>query len=144
MSSSRTIVLEIPSELNRVFPLVRARNPHLDVAEFSRLVLLAQAADGYRLIARESEGRIKAVMGYRILHDLTHGSHLHIDDLAFEAPADSTDHLGVLLQFAESEARRLGLNGLRMASDSQDGRLFFESEGWDCRAATYRKPVANH
>lgn len=138
--------VEIPDGLERVFPIVKELRPHLDLDEFRRLVTLAHAADGYRLVVREVRGRPVAVMGYRILHDLVHGSHLYIDDLVTTKDERSGGHGAQLLRFAEAEARRLGLAGLRLCTgtDNVQARRFYEREGWEGRAIAYKKKMATH
>ncbi len=146
MNSFKTILLNLPEDLEKAFPIVKELRTHLDFADFSRLVMLANAADGYRLVAREDRGQILAVMGYRILHDLVHGSHLYVDDLVTGKDARSQGHGAALLNYAEAEARRLGLTGLRLCTgaDNEAARRFYEREGWLPRAIAYKKKVTNH
>lgn len=144
--SAKTVPLDISEDLKRAFTVVKELRTQLDEDDFGRLVKLAVAADGYRLIAREERGQILAVMGYRILHDLVHGSHLSVDDLVTTKDARSQGHGAELLRFAEGEARRLGLTGLRLSTgiENERAKKFFEREGWDLRAVTYKKKVASH
>ena len=138
--------VDIPDGLERIFPIVKELRPHLDIAEFRRLVSLAHAADGYRLVVREVKGKPVAVMGYRILHDLVHGSHLYIDDLVTTKDERSGGHGAQLLRFAESEARRLGLAGLRLCTgiDNKDAQRFYEREGWEARSMAFKKKMSTH
>ncbi len=142
----RTIQLEIPEDLARAYVVMKELRTNLELDDFTRYVKLAAAADGYRLVGRESGGRLVAVMGFRILHDLVHGSHLYVDDLVTLKSVRSQGHGSELLQFAEGEARRLGLSGLRLCTgnDNEAGRRFYEREGWDARAVVYKKRVPNH
>lgn len=142
----RTIPLEIPDDLERTFPIMKELRTNLDYDEFSRLVKLAAAADGYRLVGREAGGKLVAVMGYRILHDLVHGSHLYVDDLVTAKEVRSKGHGAELLRFAEAEARRLGLSGLRLCTgvENEAGRRFYDREGWIARAVAYKKRVTSH
>lgn len=138
--------VDIPDGLEQVFPVMKELRPHLDFAEFKRLVSLAHSADGYRLVAREVRGKPVAVMGYRILHDLVHGSHLYIDDLVTTKDHRSGGHGAQLLRFAEQEARRLGLAGLRLCTgvDNNDAKRFYEREGWEFRSVVYKKKMSTH
>lgn len=138
--------VEIPEGLERVFPIMHELRPHLDMDEFKRLVTLAHAADGYRLVVREIKGEPVALMGYRILHDLVHGSHLYIDDLVTTKAARSGGHGAQLLRFAESEARRLGLAGLRLCTgtENKEAIRFYEREGWEARSVAYKKKMSTH
>jgi GNAT superfamily N-acetyltransferase len=142
----RIEAIEMPDGLDRVFPVVKELRPHLDLADFKRLTMLAHAGDGYRVVVAEVRGEIVGMMGYRILHDLTHGSHLYIDDLVTARDARSQGHGAALLKFAEAEARRLGLNGLRLCtgSDNSEAKRFYEREGWTERAVVFKKKVPSH
>lgn len=143
---ARTIVLNIPEDLEKAFPVIHELRTHIDLDEFKRVVSLAHAADGYRLVAREEHRKIKAVMGYRILHDLVHGSHLYIDDLVTTKDSRSEGHGAELLKWAEAEARRLGMSGLRLNTgiENEAAKRFYEREGWQARAVAYKKKVPKH
>jgi GNAT superfamily N-acetyltransferase len=144
---SKITTIDLPEGLNeKVFAVIKELRPHLELTEFKNLVALAHAADGYRLVVAESKGEVQAVMGYRILHDLVHGSHLYIDDLV---TAKSQRNKGVgaqLLKFAEAEARRLGFSNLRLSAavDNKDGQRFYQREGWDARSVVFKKKVPSH
>ena len=146
VTAIKTVQLQIPEDLSRTYAVIKELRPHLDLEEFTRLVQLARAGDGYRLVAREERGKIIAVMGFRILHDLVHGSHLYIDDLVTTKDRRSEGHGAELLRFAEGEARRLGLTGLRLCTgvENEAGRKFYEREGWTARALAFKKKVSNH
>lgn len=142
----RNFLVDLPEGLDRVFPVVKELRTNLDLDDFKRLVMLAHAADGYRMVVREDKGQIYAVMGYRILHDLVHGSHLYIDDLVTTKASRSQGHGAELLKFAESEARRLGLAGLRLSTgvENEAAKKFYEREGWSMRSVTFKKKVTTH
>jgi ribosomal protein S18 acetylase RimI-like enzyme len=138
--------IDLPDELERVFPIVKELRTQLDLDDFKRFVMLAHAADGYRVVAIERGGKPVAVMGYRILHDLAHGSHLYVDDLVTAKDQRSEGHGAELLRFAEAEARRLGLTGLRLCTgvDNAGAIKFYEREGWVARSFAFKKKVMRH
>lgn len=142
----KTIVLNVPEDLSRAYPVMKELRSNIDFDDFQRLVMLAHTADGYRLIAREEHGKIVALMGYRILHDLVHGSHLYVDDLVTTKDKRSQSHGAELLRYAEGECRRLGLTGLRLSTgvDNSEARRFYDREGWTVRSVTYKKKVPSH
>lgn len=144
--SARLRVVELPEGLGDLFPLVKELRPHLELADFKHLVMLAHAADGYRMVVAEVDGEIVGLMGYRILHDLVHGSHLYIDDLVTTRNLRSRGYGTKLLHFAEAEARRLGLTQLRLSTgvENKDASRFYEREGWDARAVSFKKKVPSH
>jgi ribosomal protein S18 acetylase RimI-like enzyme len=145
-TSARTVQLDIPADLKRAFKVMKELRSTLELGDFTRLMKLAQAADGYRLVGREVGGRLVAVMGFRILHDLAHGSHLYIDDLVTIDGARSQGHGAELLHFAETETRRLGLSGLRLSArnSNEAGKRFYLREGWEALSVVFKKRVANH
>lgn len=146
MSTRRILVVEMPEGLERVFPVIKELRPNLELGDYKSLVMLAHAADGYRTVVAEVAGEVVAVMGYRILHDLVHGSHLYIDDLVTTSTARSRGHGAALLEFAEAEARRLGLTGLRLSTGVENtaGKRFYVREGWEERSAVFKKKVPSH
>jgi GNAT superfamily N-acetyltransferase len=147
MSMSKIRTIDLPEGLDeKVFAVVKELRPHLELADFKHLVTLAHAADGYRIVVAEAKGEVQAVMGYRILHDLVHGTHLYIDDLV-TAKAHRSKGLGAqLLKHAEAEARRLGVTNLRLCTgvDNKDGQRFYEREGWETRSIVFKKKVPSH
>jgi ribosomal protein S18 acetylase RimI-like enzyme len=146
IEEGKTLVLSIPDDLERAYPVIHELRTLVDFAEFERLTKLAAAADGYKLVGREVRGDIVAVMGYRILHDLVHGSHLYVDDLSTLPEHRGYGHGAELLRFAEGEARRLGLAGLRLCTGvgNVDAKRFYEREGWEVRAHAFKKKMTSH
>jgi GNAT superfamily N-acetyltransferase len=145
-AKARIRILELPEGLDDIFEVVKELRPHLDLNDFKRYVMLAHAADGYRVVVTEDKGQPIAMMGYRILHDLAHGSHLYIDDLVTTKAVRSSGHGTALLKFAEAECRRLGLTGLRLCTgvENKEARKFYEREGWEARSIAYKKKVPSH
>ena len=143
---AKTNELSLPDDLDRAFPVIKELRVQLTLEDFKTFVMLAKAADGYRLVAREVRGKIIALMGYRILHDLVHGSHLYIDDLVTIKDHRSGGHGAELLKYAESEARRLGLSGLRLCAglENEAAKRFYEREGWQSRSIAFKKRVSGH
>lgn len=152
--SARTVILDMSEDLPRAFAVIKELRGGLDLAEFTRVARLAASADGYRLIAREVQElsgnsrkwRVAAVMGCRILHDMVHGSHLYVDDLVTTKDDRGQGHGSELLRWAESEARRLGLTGLRLSVglENEGARRFYEREGWTVRSFVFKKKVETH
>ncbi len=144
--SAKTNELNLPEDIGRAFPIIKELRLQLTLEDFKTFAMLAKAADGYRFVAREVRGKVIAVMGYRILHDLVHGSHMYIDDLVTTKDHRSEGHGAELLKYAESEARRLGLSGLRLCAGSENeaAKSFYEREGWQARSVAFKKRVSGH
>lgn len=139
--------VDLPDGLNaELFAVIKELRPHLDLQEFKRLVTLANAADGYRLVISEDAGRIVGVIGYRILHDLVDGSHLYVDDLVTTRANRSRGVGAELLKFVEAESRRLGFQTMRLCARlvNLDGQRFYEREGWEKISYSFRKKVPSH
>jgi ribosomal protein S18 acetylase RimI-like enzyme len=64
--------------------------------------------EGYRLIAvfEPGEEQAAAAAGFRARHDLVHGWHLFIDDLATRAAFRRRGHASAMLDWLKAEARR--------------------------------------
>ena len=144
--SCKTSELSLPEDLDRAYTAIKDLRGSLGLEEFKSLVMLAHTADGYRLVARESGTKVVAIMGYRILHDLAHGSHLYVDDLVTLKRERSRGHGAELLKYAEAQARRLGLTGLRLATgiENEAAKSFFQREGWHARSLMFKKRVEAH
>jgi ribosomal protein S18 acetylase RimI-like enzyme len=139
--------IDLPDDLDEgVFNVIKELRPHLELADFKHLVTLAHAADGYRLVVADYKGEVRGVMGYRILHDLVHGSHLYIDDLVTAAKHRDQGVGAQLLKFAEAEARRLGFTNLRLCTgiENEEAQRFYKREGWEARSFAFKKKVPSH
>ena len=56
-------------DLERFFPIMKELRRDLSFEDYVTIFTDAHEADGYEIVGIESENRILAVMGYRILHD---------------------------------------------------------------------------
>lgn len=144
---SRIFLAKTKAELERCFPVMKELRPHLDFAAFLEIYASAHKADGYEIAAIEREGKILAVMGYRILWDYVRGKHLYIDDLVATATARSQGLGAELLQFAEKVAAENACPSLRLCTgtENEKGMKFYEREGWTKRSFAYVKRLSqNH
>ena len=126
--------------LEKVFPLLKELRPQLDLEEYLRLYKEAKLRDDYKLVGLVRGDYCVALMGYRVLYDFVHGKHLYVDDLVVTKDLRSQGFGKKLLDFAVEEARRLECQGLRLSAgaENQDGRRFYEREGWSLRSVTYK------
>lgn len=132
-------------ELEFAYPVIKELRPHLSFEDFIALFEQAMARDEYRLIGLLQDNQYVAVMGYRILFDFVHGKHLYIDDLVVISFLRSKGLGKILLDFGESEAKRLGCKTLRLCTgtDNHRGKQFYEKNCWSPRAVVYKKKVAS-
>src|SRR4051794_32384543 len=69
------------ADVARCWPAMQELRPHLESCEEFLRRWRQQVTEGYRLAFIESERLVAAVAGYRLLHTMTYGRILNIDDL---------------------------------------------------------------
>jgi ribosomal protein S18 acetylase RimI-like enzyme len=119
---------ESEAEIAACFPVMRELRPHLtDPAGFVAQVR-RQAADGYRLLAIWSDGRVVACAGYRVSENTVRGRNLYVDDLVTASAARSSGHGDRLFDALVAAARAQGCRALVLDSGVQNGaahRFYF-------------------
>lgn len=137
--------LDSPQDLEAAFVVLKELRTELEWNEFLEIYANARQRDDYQLVGVLEQTECVAVMGYRVLFDFVHGKHLYVDDLVTYPSCRSRGLGSKLLQFAETEAAKLGCRGLRLCTgeSNQGGRKFYEREGWRMRSVAYKKPVAS-
>ncbi len=131
------------SDLEKCYPIMKELRPHLSLAEYFEIYQQAHSRDDYEIVALEQEGKILAVMGYRVLSDFVRGKHLYIDDLVSSEKFRSKGLGAELLLYAEAIAPSLGCKVLRLCAglENERGMTFYEKNGWTKRAYAYRKKL---
>lgn len=124
-------------EAHRLLLLLR---PHLTWENFLALSQEARQRDGFRLTVALVNGEAVGIMGHRILADFVHGRHLYVDDLVVREELRGHGFGAAFLTYAQNEARRQGLAGLRLCTgvDNQQAIRFYEREGWALRAHAFK------
>ncbi len=90
-----------------------------------------QYEDGYRLSYVESEGRVRAVAGFRISRNLAWGRFLYVDDLV-TLPSDRSKGLGrVLIEWLVEHAHTRECDALHLDSGVRraDAHRFYQERG---------------
>jgi GNAT superfamily N-acetyltransferase len=125
------------------FPVMKELRPHLSYADYKEIYQHAHTSDGYQIIALEENGKIAALMGYRVLSDFVRGKHLYIDDLVSTQKARSKGLGTELLKYAENLAEQLDCKILRLCTgiENERGAIFYERNGWTKRAYAYTKKL---
>lgn len=131
------------NDLERCYPVMKELRPHLSFEDFIAIYNDSQAADGYQIVASESEGKILAVMGYRFLTDFVRGKHVYVDDLVSTGNSRSKGLGAKLLQFAEEIAAANNCKSLRLCTGVENARgvKFYECNGWTKRSFAYVKKL---
>jgi GNAT superfamily N-acetyltransferase len=131
------------ADLEKCFPVMKELRPHLSFDEYLEIYNEAHSSDGYEIVAIQSEGEIRAVMGYRILSDFVRGKHIYVDDLVSSEGVRSKGLGAQLLKYAESIAEGLGCKSLRLCTgiENERGVQFYEKNGWTKRAYAYTKKL---
>lgn len=106
------------AELASCFPAFLALRPHLDLEGFLQQVR-RQQAQGYRIVAKQTDGLVPSAAGYRFAEFLAWGKVLYIDDLTTLEPARGQGHGGALLDWLIAHAREQGCNAVHLDSGYQ-------------------------
>ena len=105
-------------EIAECFVVMSQLRPHLDESAFVSRVR-SQERSGYQLAYLADEGQVKAVAGYRFIHNLSSGHVLYVDDLVTDDGARSRGHGGTLLDWLVAQARSSGCDALELDSGVQ-------------------------
>jgi GNAT superfamily N-acetyltransferase len=109
----------VPPDTALVFAAMQALRPELaGEADFVRRVDEVQRPEGYRLVGafEDSSREAVAVAGFRIVHSISWGRHLYVDDLSTLPEARRRGHARRLLDWLVEEARRSGCEQLHLDS----------------------------
>lgn len=105
-------------EVESAFPVVAELRPHLDLEEFT-IAVRRQSETGYELWGAFEGREILGVVGFRVTHNLSRGSHVFVDDLVVTSKKRTSGIGRALMHLAESEARRHGANGVFLDSRAE-------------------------
>ncbi len=135
--------LSSPADLEIAFALLRQLRTELDWKTFLAVYELARAQSAYELRGWFEGDTCVAVLGFRVITDFVHGSHLYLDDLVVEESHRSSGLGAEILAWAEAEAATRGLAGLRLCTGiaNERGIRFYEKNGWAPRALAFKKAV---
>lgn len=92
------------------------RTHYVDEAEFVRRVDEVQRPQGYRIVGAFDDGRVTAVAGFRVIHNLAWGDCLYVDDLSTHPDGRRRGHGRALLEWCAAEARRLECGQMHLDS----------------------------
>ncbi len=140
----KTLDITQTTELQSAYLLMKELRPELELNQFRKLVCDESATQAnYRLVGGvdPDTGKLLALAGIRSLLDFVHGEHWYIDDLVTH-PDHRRQGVGAnFLKWIESEAARAGIRCLRLSTGAshEPGKRFYEREGWNLRAVTYKK-----
>ena len=113
-------------EIQRCFPVMRQLRPDLVEAEFVPIIR-RQMAGGYHLAFLEDGGVVRAVTGYRFIHNLYSTRVLYVDDLVTDSEARSRRYGRRMLDWLIDRARADGCRTLELDSGVQrfDAHRFY-------------------
>jgi len=117
-------------EVAACFGVIKQLRPLLKRDEFVRRVA-EQRKEGYRIAYIQMGSMIVCVAGFRIMHNLSWGKFLYVDDLSTDASYRSKGYGMELLHWLRNEARHLRCNQLHLDSGIQriDAHRFYAREG---------------
>lgn len=111
----RIALAETKAAILRCFPLLHQLRPHLVKAEFVPRVE-RQRAQGYFLACLESDGKPRAVAGYRFTECLAWGRLCYVDDLVTDEARRGQGYGGRLFDWVVARAREAGCTELHLDS----------------------------
>ena len=113
------------------FDVLHELRPHLVLAEFVETIRWMMDYHSYRLVYAISRRRIVCVAGYRVLHLLSLGAFLSVDDLVTTGSARSGGIGAAMLDWLREEAGRERCDHLRIDAGPEDDRAqeFFRRRG---------------
>ncbi len=109
---------ETEAEAEACFEVVHELRPELTLPEFLRRVAL-QRAEGYRLVRLDDSGVVRAIAGYRLLHNLAWGRFLYVDDLVTRSVDHSMGYGRELFGWLIAQAKAEGCARLELDSGVQ-------------------------
>ncbi len=119
-------VADTDAEIEACFPVMAQLRPHLERGSFVRRVR-EQEGEGYRLASIWDDGKVRAVAGFRVLHNLAWGRFLYIDDLVTDQGGRSRGLGGALLNWCLHRAVAEKCTALHLDSGIQrrDAHRFY-------------------
>jgi GNAT superfamily N-acetyltransferase len=118
-------------EVRATYPVMSELRAHLSEGEYASAVERMRG-EKYRLIAaRDGDGKVLGVAGFRVQEFLYCGKLLYVDDLVASEDARSTGVGAAMLRWLEEEAESNGCSQLHLDSGVQrkDAHRFYFREG---------------
>jgi GNAT superfamily N-acetyltransferase len=119
MKPSGIATATTPEEVRRCYPVMRELRTHITSENAFVDRVLLQQKQGYKLAFLESNGKVCAVAGYRILESLFSGKNLYVDDLVTRETDRSRGFGGQLLDWLLEQARASNCESLELDSGVQ-------------------------
>jgi GNAT superfamily N-acetyltransferase len=129
MSAIELRLAATDADIDRCWPVMTQLRPYIGRADFVARVR-AQQATGY-LLAFAADGAVRAVAGYRYLHNLVSGHHLYVDDLVSDAAVRGGGFGSALFDWLLAQAKATGCTELHLDSGVQrfDAHRFYLGKG---------------
>jgi len=126
------ILANTRKEFQGCYPVIAQLRPHLNEAEFLKRVE-AQTPGGYRIAFVEHEGRPVSVAGFRIMHSLSWGKFLYVDDLVTDEHERSKGFGQQLLAWLVQHAKEAKCDEFHLDSGVQrfGAHRFYLASGMD-------------
>jgi GNAT superfamily N-acetyltransferase len=126
-------------EILSCHPVISHLRPDYSASEFLSCVR-RQQGEGYELAMLVDQGRVVAVTGYRVGHNLAWGKYLYVDDLVTEASCRSAGHGRKMMDWLVDRAGMRGCNELHLDSGVQryGAHRFYLRYGMDITSHHFR------
>ena len=112
------IIAQKEADIRKCWPVMAQLRPHLSEDAFVAAVR-RQSKEGYRLACIRRKGRVVAVAGFRMLHNLSAGRLCYVDDLVTDEAVRSKGLGAELLSWIREHARAGGCRRLELDSGVQ-------------------------
>lgn len=126
----------LPLEWENVYPLI-AQLRNIAKEKFIESVRI-QSLNGYELIGAFSDESVIGLMGFRPVHTLARGFHLHIDDLVVDATIRRCGVGKALLDFAIAESKSRNMNFVFLDA-RKEAIPFYDRNGFIAHSAPSMK-----
>ncbi len=111
--------MKTTEEIQSCYTVIRQLRPHLIEEQAFIKQVQRQFAEGYRLTCWQEEGKVKALIGFRILEFLAWGKVLYIDDLITDSETRRNGHGGRLLKWVIEQAKKENCDQVHLDSGPQ-------------------------
>lgn len=118
MTSTKVLRADTTDELRKCFPVIAQLRPMLDIGTFLERVA-TQRCEGYSVIFLEVGDEVGAVAGFRLLHCLSLGKFMYIDEFVTDAERRGQGLGAKLFNWLEGHARKNGCAAIQLDSGVQ-------------------------
>jgi GNAT superfamily N-acetyltransferase/predicted nucleotidyltransferase len=139
----RVSLAETTREYECCFPVMLQLRPHLEQSAFLEQVHRQAQEENYHLAYVEHAGAVRAVAGFRLVHMLSRGRHIYVDDLVTESGERSKGYGALLFDWLVNYAKEQNCERLNLDSGVQRNAAhrFYFRQGMHITAYHFTLPL---